>query len=320
MDVLESLEKIGLVPLAAVDRAEDAVGLAKALKAGGIGTVEITFRTECAAEAIRQVKRKTSDFLVGAGTVIDPDQAAKAVRAGADYIVMPGFDDAVVDWCIENHVPVIPGCVTPSEIMKAISKGLSVVKFFPAESCGGVKACASLAAPFGSVRFLVTGGIGPGNLSEYAKKDFIHSIGGSWLCSKEAVKAKNWDKITETAKEAVVQLLGFEVVHVGINTKSPDEAAGISKDLADTFGFPRFVNSASTFVGTGFEINHSAGLGSNGHVAVDTNSVSRAEYYLTAHAGVAFDDASRVKSGGKTTVVYLKKEFGGFAVHLRQRK
>ena len=320
MDVLETLGEIGLIPLAVIDQPEDAAGLVKALKAGGIGTVEITFRTQCAAEAIRQAKREVPDFLVGAGTVVNPDQAKEAVRAGADYIVMPGFDDAVVDWCRANGVLIIPGCVTPSEIMKALSKGLSVIKFFPAENFGGVKACASLAAPFDSVRFLVTGGIGPENLSDYAKKDFIHSIGGSWLCGREAVKAKSWDKITAAAKEAVAKLLGFEVVHVGVNTEGPEEAAEISGELSDAFGFPRFVNPASTFVGTGFEINHSAGLGKNGHVAIDTNSVARAEYYLSTYAGISFNDASRVKNGDKTAVVYLEKEFGGFAVHLRQRK
>lgn len=318
MNVLEALGKIGLVPLASVDRAEDAVGLVKALRAGGIDTAEIAFRTECAAEAIRQVKLQTPDFLVGAGTVVNVEEARKALLAGADYIVMPGFDEAVVDWCMENHLPVIPGCVTPTEIMKAVSRSLSVVKFFPAETFGGVRACAGLAAPFRSVRFFVTGGIGPGNLSDYAKSACIYSIGGSWLCDREAIRTKNWEKITVTAREAVARLLGYEVVHVGINTDGPEEAAAISKSLVDTFGFYSSVNPASTFVGTGFEINHSPGLGKNGHVAIDTNNVARAEYYLSK-TGASFNEASRIKNGDKTTVVYLQQEFGGFAVHLRQR-
>lgn len=319
MNVLEALGKIGLIPLASVDRAEDAVGLVKALQAGGIDTVEIAFRTECAAEAIRQVKSQVPDFLVGAGTVVNVEEARQARLAGADYIVMPGFDEAVVDWCGENNLPVIPGCVTPTEIMKAVSRKLSVVKFFPAETFGGVKACAGLAAPFRSVRFFVTGGIGPGNLSDYAQSACICSIGGSWLCDKEAIRAKNWGKITATAKEAVARLLGYEVVHVGINTDGPEEAAAISKSLGDTFGFYSSVNPASTFVGTGFEINHSPGLGKNGHVAIDTNNVARAEYYLSK-SGVSFNEASRIKNGEKTAVVYLQQEFGDFAVHLRQRK
>lgn len=317
--VLDTLEKIGLVPLAVLDEAETAVPLARALRAGGIDTMEITFRTGCTLDAIASVKRRVPGFLIGAGTVLTERQAQDAVRAGADYIVMPGFDPEIVDWCRKNGVPVIPGCATASEIQAAVKKGLSVLKFFPAESSGGVRACAALAGPFRAVKFLPTGGISLDNLSDYAGRDFIFAIGGSWLCGKNDVKAGSWDRITACAKQSVQTLLGYEVVHVGLNTGSAGEAGTIADQIAGLFGFPVRRGPASTFVGTGFEINHSVGLGTHGHVAIDTNSVARAEYYLSK-AGVSFDEGSRVTAGGKTAVVYLRQEFGGFAIHLRQRK
>lgn len=317
--VLETLEKIGLIPLAVLDSADDAVPLAKALKAGGVETMEITFRTDCALEAMEAVKKQMPDFLVGAGTVLTVSQAENAVKYGADYIVMPGFDADIVDWCVNHGIPVIPGCVTATEVQAAVAKGLSVLKFFPAENCGGVKACTGLAGPFQKVRFLPTGGINYDNLSDYVNKDYIFAIGGSWLCSKEDIKIGNWEKITETVKKSVQKMLGYEVVHVGINTQSAKEAGTISERLSELFGFKENRGSLSTFVGTGFEINHSVGLGSNGHVAIDTNSVARAEYYLSKQ-GITFREDSRVMNGDKTAVVYLQQEFGGFAIHLRQRK
>lgn len=317
--ILETLEKIGLLPLAVIDEARDAVPLAKALKAGGVETMEITFRTDCTLEAIGKVKKQVPDFLVGAGTVLSVAQAKDAVKYGADYIVMPGFDSDVVAWCQQNGVPVIPGCVTATEVQAAQAKGLSVLKFFPAEDCGGVKTCAGLSGPFRKVRFLPTGGVNYDNLSDYLNKDYIFAVGGSWLCPQKDIKAGNWEKITEIVQKSVQKLLGYEVVHVGINTNSAQEAGEIAEQLSGLFGFRASRGPLSTFVGTGFEINHSVGLGHNGHVAIDTNSVARAEYYLSKK-GITFNEESRVIDGDKTAVVYLQQEFGGFAIHLRQRK
>ena len=185
--VMEILGKTGLVPLAVLDDAESAVPLAKALHAGGIDTMEITFRTDCARDAIAAVKRDVPGFLPGAGTVLTVGQAQDAVQAGAEYIVTPGFDEEIVDWCIGNGVPVVPGCATATEVQRGVKKGLAVLKFFPAERYGGVKTCASLAEPFRTVKFLPTGGIGLDNLSDYADKDFIFAVGGSWLCKKDDV-------------------------------------------------------------------------------------------------------------------------------------
>lgn len=316
--IIETLGKIGLVPLAVLDDAGTAVPLAKALQAGGVDTMEITFRTACARDAIAAVKQQVPGFIPGAGTVLSVEQARDAVAAGAEYIVTPGFDAEVVDWCLKNSVAVVPGCVTPTEVQQALKKGLTVLKFFPAERYGGVKTCASLAEPFRTVKFMPTGGIGFDNLSEYVGRDFIFAVGGSWLCGKDDVKAGNWEKITAGVKASVQKLLGFEIGHVGINSSGFEAAAALSDELSALLGFTKSVGAASTFVGTAFEVNHSMGRGAKGHVSINTNSIPRAEYYL-AKTGVTFSEESRVSANGKTVALYLEKEFGGFAIHLKQK-
>lgn len=316
--ILDRLGDIGIIPTAVLDCAEHAVPLAKALKKGGIDTVEVTLRTEFALEGISRIKKELPDFAVGAGTVLNMEQAQKAVEAGADYIVSPGFDEETVKWCINGNIPVIPGCMTATEIQKAVAMGLKILKFFPAESSGGVKACKSLAAPYKMVKFVPTGGINLENISDYVNCGCIYAIGGGWACSKDNIVSENWDAITDIAKESVKKLLGFTVAHVGINTDSAEDGKKLAYDLAGIFGLPVAENEKSEFVSSGIEVINSKGPGKHGHIAVDTNSVSRAEYYLK-RAGVFFRDESRIVKGDKTVLIYLKQEFGGFAIHLRQK-
>lgn len=202
MDALNRLERTGVVPVVVLDRAEDAVPTAKALLDGGVDVMEITFRTAAAADAIRAVAENCPDMLVGAGTVITLDQCKLAVERGARFIVSPGFDAEIVAWCIQNNVAVTPGCVTPTEIMAARKLGLNVVKFFPAGIYGGLKAMKALAAPFGGVKFIPTGGVNAENLAEYAAAPFVHAIGGSWLCPKSDIAQGRFDHIAQLCAEA----------------------------------------------------------------------------------------------------------------------
>lgn len=202
MDVLDRLKRSGVVPVVVLDDAKDAVATAKALLAGGVDVMEITFRTAAAADSIHAVSESCPDMLVGAGTVITLEQCKQAVARGAKFIVAPGFDQEVVSWCVERHIPVAPGCVTPSEIMAAMKLGLNVVKFFPAGVYGGLKAMKSLSAPFGGVAFIPTGGVDEKNLKEYLEAPFVHAVGGSWLCPKKEVAAGNFDAITALCREA----------------------------------------------------------------------------------------------------------------------
>ena len=202
MNALERLRNAGVVPVVVLDRAEDAVPAARAMLAGGVDVMEITFRTAAAAEAIRNVAAECPEMLVGAGTVLTVEQCEKAVALGAKFIVSPGFDAEIVDWCVERGVAVAPGCVTPTEIMAALKRGLSVVKFFPAGIYGGLKAMKALAAPFGQVKFIPTGGVNADNLAEYAAAPFVHAVGGSWLCPKADVAAGNFARIAELCAQS----------------------------------------------------------------------------------------------------------------------
>lgn len=202
MSIEEKMHEVGIVPVVVIENVEDATPLAKALLDGGVCFMEITLRTECALEAIAKVAAEVPDMIVGAGTVLNKEQAQKAVDAGAKFIVSPGFSEDIVKWCLENGISCCPGCVTPSEIMKALELGLKMVKFFPANVYGGIKALKALAAPFGGVKFLPTGGINADNMNEYVSADFVAAVGGSWICTKADIKAHEFAKITELSKQA----------------------------------------------------------------------------------------------------------------------
>ena len=203
MSFSEKVFEAGIVPVVVLNNVEDAVPLARALLKGGICFMEITFRTECAAECISVISKEVPEVIVGAGTVLNVEQAKTAVECGAKFIVSPGIDEETVRWAIENDIPVIPGAVTPTEIMKAISLGLKTVKFFPADVYGGIKAIKALSAPFGQVKFLPTGGVSEANLADFIGNKSVCAVGGSWVCKKDDVLSHDWDKITSLAANAV---------------------------------------------------------------------------------------------------------------------
>jgi 2-dehydro-3-deoxyphosphogluconate aldolase/(4S)-4-hydroxy-2-oxoglutarate aldolase len=198
----EELKKIRLVPVVVIENAELAAPLAEAIAAGGLHCVEITLRTEEALEAIGTMATR-ADMLVGAGTVLNIDQAKAAVDKGAKFIVSPGMSPSLVDWCLARQIPVIPGCATPTEIQLALEKGLDTVKFFPAEQLGGVKMLTTLAAVFQTVQFMPTGGITPGNLPNYLALPQVIACGGSWLVRTEWLRDKKFTDIREEIGKAV---------------------------------------------------------------------------------------------------------------------
>ena len=202
MTVMERLARSVVVPVVVLEKAEDAVPTAKALLAGGVDAMEITFRTACAPEAIRAVAENCPEVLVGAGTVINLEQCKLAVSMGARFIVSPGYSEEIVSWCVEHSIPVTPGCVTPTEIMAAVNHGVKVIKFFPANVYGGLTAMKSLSAPFVGIRFLPTGGVNTANIREYINAPFVHAVGGSWVCPKAEIQAGNYEKITQLCRDA----------------------------------------------------------------------------------------------------------------------
>jgi 2-dehydro-3-deoxyphosphogluconate aldolase / (4S)-4-hydroxy-2-oxoglutarate aldolase len=203
MNIIERIERIGIIPVVSIPKAEHALPLAEALLAGGLPCAEITFRTAAAAEAIAQIKKQLPEMLVGAGTVLSVEQADTALGAGAEFIVSPGTNLLVVEHCLSQRAPIFPGVCTPTEIEMALSKGVEVLKFFPAEAAGGVKFLKAVCAPYSHVKFIPTGGIDTKNIGEYLAIQQVLACGGSWMVKPEWMKAGEFDRIGQAAREAV---------------------------------------------------------------------------------------------------------------------
>ncbi|MBR5768441.1 MAG: bifunctional 4-hydroxy-2-oxoglutarate aldolase/2-dehydro-3-deoxy-phosphogluconate aldolase [Clostridia bacterium] len=201
--VLEKIGKLKLLPVIKIKDVEKAVPLAGALIKGGLPAAEITFRTSCAAEAIKRITEAYPDMLVGAGTVLSVEQVDAAVGAGAKFIVSPGLNPKVVGYCVENGIPVVPGVVTPGEIETALGFGLEVVKFFPAEAYGGVKTIKALSAPYGMIKFMPTGGINEDNIGTYLACPAVFACGGSFMVGDSLIAEGNFDKIADLTEKAM---------------------------------------------------------------------------------------------------------------------
>lgn len=200
--VHEKITAHRLLPVIALPDADLADPLADALVAGGLPLAEVTLRTDAAKASIRAMAKR-GDLIVGAGTVLTVDQAELAVGAGAEFVVAPGTSPSVIEWCQAKGVPIYPGVATPTDITTAVSLGVEVVKFFPAEALGGVKTLKAFAAPFGGVKFVPTGGIGPGNLADYLAIDAVAACGGSWMVSKAWLSERAFDQVESATREAV---------------------------------------------------------------------------------------------------------------------
>lgn len=318
MEVLERMARSGIVPVVVLDDAKDAVLTAKAMLAGGIDVMEITFRTAAAADSIRAVAAECPEMLVGAGTVVNLEQCRLAVECGAKFIVAPGYDEESVAWCCENGIAVTPGCVTPTEIMMAKKHGLNVVKFFPANVYGGLSALKALSGPFPGLKFIPTGGVSQQNLAEFAASPFVHAVGGSWVCPKNEIAAGSFDKITALCKEARKALLGFEMAHIGINCDNAAASESVCGEFGAAFDFAVKLGNSSNFASNGIEVMKSQYLGEKGHIAVRTNKMEAAIAELQSR-GFEVDMSTAKTKGDRVIAVYLKNEFGGFAVHLLQK-
>lgn len=201
-ETLIKIQETGIVPVVVLEDAKDAAPLAKALSDGGLPCAEVTFRTAAAEEAIRIMVKEFPQMLVGAGTVLTTEQVDRAVGAGAKFIVSPGLNPRIVKYCVEKGILIVPGCSNPSDVEQALENGLGVVKFFPAEQAGGLPMIKAMAAPYVGVKFMPTGGINAKNVRDYLAYDRILACGGSWMVKGDLVKAGDFAKITELAKEA----------------------------------------------------------------------------------------------------------------------
>ena len=319
-EVLKQISKIGIVPVIKIEDPAKAIPLAKALCDGGLPIAEVTFRTACAKQAIAAIAKEVPQMLVGAGTVLTTQQVDEAVEAGAKFIVSPGLNPTVVKYCVSKNIPITPGCANPSDVEQALECGLEVVKFFPAEAAGGIAMIKAMSAPYGGIKFIPTGGINAKNLNDYLSFGKILACGGSWMVKEDLINNDEFDKITALTKEAVEQMLGFELAHIGINTDSAEAAGAVAKKFADVLPLPVKEGNSSIFAGSAVEVMKSKGAGCHGHIAFKTNYIDRAVNYLE-YRGFQFDqDSAKYDAKGNLAAIYLKEDFGGFAVHLVQKK
>ncbi len=318
--MISELYSIGLIPVIKIENAEDAVPLAKALIDGGLPAAEITFRTKCAAEAIKNITDAFPDMLVGAGTVLTTEQVDAAIAAGSKFLVSPGLNPKVTSYCLSKGVPMLPGCSNPSDVEAALELGLTTVKFFPAEAAGGLNMLKAMAAPYGQLTFMPTGGINADNLLSYLKFNKIVACGGSFMVKDELIKEKRWDEITALTRNAVKTMLGLELAHIGINNDNAEEAQRGAKLFEAMFGMPLRETSKSVFAGESFEFMHMHGAGRCGHIGIKTHFVDRAIAYFK-RMGFAFDESSIIYDGktGKPVFAYFSEDICGFAIHLVQK-
>ncbi len=315
--ILEHIGLLGILPVAIVEDERQAPLLAQTLQESGLPVVEVAFRTQAAVRVIENIAADASHITVGAGTVLTVDQAKEAVDAGASFIVSPGLNSKIVEYCLARNIPVVPGVATPTEIQRALEYDLEVLKFFPAEACGGLPYLRAIAAPFKNLKFIPTGGIDQSNLLPYLQCPEVLACGGSWMVKQELLKEGRFDKIAELTCQAITTMLGFGVRHIGMNSASPEEATAVARQLEDIFHLEQRETPGSIFVGTGFEVLKRQYLGTHGHIAIATNFIDRAVAHLALN-GVRVKEETRDVRNGRLAAVYLDVEIGGYALHLLQ--
>lgn len=314
--VLEKIAELGILPVIKIECPDDAVQLAAALRDGGINAIEVTVRNESALDSICRIKEAFPDMLVGAGTVTSISLIKQAKAAGAVFAVSPGLDRGCVEYALSISMPIVPGCVTPSEIQSAQELGLTTVKFFPAGRYGGVAAIKELAGPFYNMRFLPTGGIGFDEIGEYLKCSAVAAVGGSFMAKSDVIARHDWEKITENCKKCIELSLGFELAHVGINNSNRSEAINNATAMSGLFPLGVKVGGKSTFLGSSVEFMHSMYYGAHGHIGYKVNSCERALAYFVRNGYEINTDSISRDEKGNISFFYLKDEIAGFALHV----
>ncbi len=312
--VLNKIREYGIMPLVTLKKAEYARLIGQALTKCCLPVAEVTFRTDQAEDAIRILSEEFPNILVGAGTVLNPEMAERAIRAGASFILAPGLNPEMVQYCQEKKVPVFPGCMTPSELEQAKRLGLKAVKYFPMAQAGGVPTLKSISAPFGDLEFLATGGVNDGNIAEYLSFSKIMSCGGSWMIREQRLLDNDLEGLIQDINKSIASMLKLRFGHIGILGGNEGR-----KKMCNLFNLNPD-ESAAGFVGTTIEVLEEQGRGEKGHLAVATCDIVRAIAYYE-RKGLAIDPESFKKDPqGNLIAAYLKEEISGFAVHLLQSK
>ncbi len=317
--ITNSYEHTGILPVINIPSSDLAVPVASALREGGLNAIEVTLRSTDSLQSIRNIKQAFPDMTVGAGTVLSTKTVDQALLAGADFMVSPGYDDEVVDYCVNKGVLIVPGCVMATEIQKAVKRGLTVLKFFPSELNGGIASINLLSGPFPGVKFIPTGGINFKNLGTYLSNRKILACGGSYMATAAQIKNRDFSGITAAAKQALDISLGFELAHVGINSGNEQNAINTAETISDIFRLSARYMSSAVFAGTAVEAVKMEGFGTHGHIGFFTNSIERAIAYFQTKGIELNPESIKRNASGEITCIYLKQEIGGFAFHVVER-
>lgn len=311
-DILRAIQIAGVFPVVEIHRIEDAVPVAKALRDGGIAAMEITLRTPVACEAIQAVLKAFPDMLVGAGTVLTPQQVGEVKAAGARFVVTPGFNPQVVSHCIDNNFLIIPGIDSPTGIELALEAGLQAVKFFPAEVRGGMEGLTSMSAPFKDrIKFLPLGGIGPHNITTYAKSDKVLAVGGTWLTKQKYIESGEFSQITQKAVEALALLHSFEIVGIDLNTPNTPESSALLHTIA--MGFIR----GDCLTASTISAPTSSAPKFSGQIRIACNNVHRAALWLNSRAvGGKWSEAG--ENGAESITLF--QNVGGFSIQISEKQ
>ncbi len=310
---------LGILPVIKIENADDAVPLARALADGELPAAEVTFRTKAAKAAIAAIAEECPDMLLGAGTVLTRAQVDDAVGAGAKFIVSPGLNPSVVEYCTGKGIPVYPGVNNPSQIEQALGLGLDTVKYFPAENSGGPEMLKAMSAPYGNMRFIPTGGINAGNIVRYLDFNQVVACGGSWMVPENLLAAKDFATITKLAREAVFTVLGFSFLHIGINNNSAAGAENTCASLMSLFGQAKERETENeVFIGD-FEIMKNKGRGDHGHIAFRVNNMRRALAFMKRKGISIIEESVKRDEKGDVNFAYLELNLSGFAVHVKQK-
>lgn len=317
--VIQRIYEIGIVPVIAFNREEEALPLCRALMAGGLPVAEVTFRTDCAQACIRKIHQELPQMLLGAGTVLTCQQADQALEAGASFIVSPGYDPQVTQHVLDRGGLMMPGTASAGEMQQAMNQGCPALKYFPAEANGGVEMLKNIGSALKEARWICTGGINAQNVNQYLSYDRVLAVGGTWICKSEKIQAGAWDEITAACREAVDTMLGLELEHIGINCGDDQEAMATAQLLGQLLSKEVTHGATSIFVGNReVEVLGKPGRGTRGHIAFRCNNLDRAVYHLSQR-GVQFDLESMVTRNGRHIALYLAQEVAGFALHLVQK-
>lgn len=309
-NIVKELSLYGIVPVVKIERIEDALPLAKALCEGGLPIAEVTFRTECAKEAIKVMKNAYPEMIVGAGTVLNANQVDEAMEAGSQFIVSPGLNPKTVQYCLDKNIPILPGCASPSDMERAIELGLDTVKFFPAEANGGIKAIKAMSAPYGNLHFMPTGGINTNNLNDYLSFDKILACGGTWMVSQDLIDNQQWDKITEITKEAIKTMLDIQVHHIAIGCHDQGQ------ELLSLVHNPTYKQYPSSIISNHIEFMFDENEQQLNHISLSTKSIERAMFFLQK-LGYSFNKKTiQYNEKNKIKFVYFNELVSGCRCHL----